>query len=92
LPIVHDALGGTRYDDRVQLLDQATMGRLFAVTDEVPVDREQLSVELVMTGAGSVRRTAAGKIAIVLPEGDGLNAFLAELPAKLQPLLATDAP
>ena len=70
----------------MRILDQQTMGRVFAVTDEVPVSREALQVALVFEGEGSVERTKAGKFAITLPDTDDLEPFLAALGGRLQAL------
>ena len=63
----------------MRILDQQIMNRVFAVTDEVPIDREALQVALVLEGEGKVERTAAGKLAITLPDTDDLEPFLATL-------------
>jgi hypothetical protein len=71
----------------MRTLDQQIMNRVFAVTDEVPIDREALQVALVLEGEGRVERTAAGKIAITLPDTDDLEPFLAALGDRLLALL-----
>jgi hypothetical protein len=63
----------------MRILDQQIMNRVFAVTDEVPIDREALQVALVLEGEGKIERTAAGKLAITLPDTDDLEPFLATL-------------
>jgi len=63
----------------MRILDQQIMNRVFAVTDEVPVDREALQVALVLEGEGKIERTAAGKLAITLPDTDDLEPFLNHL-------------
>jgi hypothetical protein len=63
----------------MRILDQQIMNRVFAVTDEVPVDREALQVALVLEGEGKIERTAAGKLAITLPDTDDLEPFLSHL-------------
>lgn len=55
------------------------MNRVFAVTDEVPVDREALQVALVLEGEGKIERTPAGKLSITLPDTDDLEPFLTHL-------------
>jgi len=60
------------------------MNRVFAVTDEVPVDREALQVALVLEGEGKIERTVAGKLAITLPDTDDLEPFLAALAERLK--------
>ena len=62
------------------------MNQVFAVTDEIPLDREALQVELVLEGEGKVERTPAGKVAITLPDTDDLEPFLATLPGRVQAL------
>jgi hypothetical protein len=68
----------------MRILDQQIMNRIFAVTDEVPVDREALQVALVLEGEGKIERTAAGKLAITLPDTDDLDPFLATLAERLR--------
>jgi len=68
----------------MRILDQQIMNRVFAVTDEVPVDREALQVALVLEGEGKIERTAAGKLAITLPDTDDLEPFLATLAERLR--------
>jgi hypothetical protein len=71
----------------MRTLDQQMMNRVFEVTDEVPVDREALQVALVLEGEGKVERTAAGKVAITLPDTPDLGPFLAALGGRLRALL-----
>jgi hypothetical protein len=71
----------------MRILDQQIMNQVFAVTDEVPVDREALQVALVLEGEGKVERTAAGKFAVTLPDTDDLGPFLAALGDRLRALL-----
>lgn len=66
----------------VKLLDQETMGRLFEITDELGIDREEISVPLERHGAGTVDRRPDGTWHIALPEED-LDGFLERLPALL---------
>jgi hypothetical protein len=68
----------------MRILDQATMGRLFAVTDELGFSREALTVPLAMEGEGRVARTRTGRIEITLPDADDLGPFLAALPDRLR--------
>jgi len=68
----------------MRILDQQIMNRVFAVTDEVPVDREALQVALVLEGEGKIERTAAGKVAITLPDTDDLEPFLTHLAERLR--------
>ena len=72
----------------MRTLDQQIMNRVFAVTDDVPVDREALQVDLVLAGEGRVERTAAGKLAITLPDTDDLEPFLATLARRAREALA----
>jgi hypothetical protein len=71
----------------MRILDQQIMNRVFAVTDEVPIDREAMQVALVLEGEGKVERTAAGKLAITLPDTDDLDLFLATLADRARALL-----
>ena len=68
----------------MRILDQQMMNRVFAVTDEVPVERESLQVALVLEGEGKIERTAAGKLAITLPDTDDLDPFLTHLAERLR--------
>jgi hypothetical protein len=70
----------------MRILDQAAMGRLFAVTDELGLSREALTVPLAMEGEGRVTRTGKGRIEITLPDADDLGPFLAGLPERLRAL------
>jgi hypothetical protein len=71
----------------MRILDQRIMNRVFAVTDEVPIDREALQVALVLEGDGRIERTAAGKLAITLPDTDDLEPFLSTLADRARALL-----
>ncbi|HEX6898918.1 MAG TPA: hypothetical protein VF789_04360 [Thermoanaerobaculia bacterium] len=70
----------------MRVIDQQIMNRLFEVTDEIPLDREALTVPLLMEGDGQVKKTSTGKIEITLPDTDDLGAFLAALPGRIQAL------
>jgi len=70
----------------MRIVDQRVMNQLFAVTDEIPVDREALQVPLLMEGDGKVARTKRGKIEITLPDAEDLGPFLATLPERLRAL------
>ena len=72
----------------MRIVDQRIMNQLFAVTDEIPVDREALQVPLVMEGEGKVARTKKGRLEITLPDTDDLGPFLASLPERLRALAA----
>jgi hypothetical protein len=71
----------------MRIINQEVMNRVFEITDELDVDRESITVPLVQEGEGQVGRNARGRIEIVLPDTDDLGPFLAELPARLRPLL-----
>lgn len=75
----------------MRVIDQPIMNRLFEVTDEIPVDREAITVPLRMEGEGKVVRNSRGKIEITLPDTDDLGPFLAALPERLRELGAGDA-
>jgi hypothetical protein len=62
------------------------MSRLFAVTDELGISREALTVPLAMEGEGRVARTRTGRIEITLPDASDLGPFLAALPERLREL------
>jgi hypothetical protein len=70
----------------MRILDQQIMNRVFAVTDEIPLSRESVQVALVLEGEGTVERTAAGKLAITLPDTDDLEPFLAALDERVRAL------
>lgn len=70
----------------MRILDQATMQRLFAVTDEIGISREAITVPLAMQGEGKVARTRTGRFEITLPDLDDLGPFLASLPERLREL------
>ncbi len=70
----------------MRIINQSVMNELFAVTDEIPLDREAVQVPLAMEGEGKVERTAKGRIEITLPDAEDLGPFLAALPARVQAL------
>lgn len=70
----------------MRLLDQRSMQRLFAVTDEIPLDREGIAVPLEMRGEGAVERLPNGKVEITLPDTEDLEPFLEDLPARVAAL------
>jgi hypothetical protein len=70
----------------MRIVDQRIMNQLFAVTDEIPVEREALQVPLLMEGDGQVARTKKGKLEITLPDAEDLEPFLASLPERLRAL------
>lgn len=70
----------------MRLLTQQMMGRVFEVTDELEIDREAVTVPLMLDGDGKVERKAGGKIEITLPDADDLGPFLAALPGRLRAL------
>ena len=49
------------------IIGMREMGAIFGVTDELGVDREQISVPLGKEDPGSVRRLPTGEIEIVVP-------------------------
>jgi len=68
----------------LRALDQATMEKLFAVTDDMGLSREALRVSLVRAGEGEVRRVRVGLYELTLPEGDDLSTFFERLPELLR--------
>lgn len=70
----------------MRIINQSIMNELFAVTDEIPLDREAVQVPLAMEGEGKVERTAKGRIEITLPDAEDLAPFLAALPARIRAL------
>lgn len=68
----------------MRIVDQQVMNRLFEVTDEIELDREEITVPLEMQGDGGVRRLASGRLEITLPDVDDLSVFLSRLPEKLR--------
>lgn len=73
----------------MRLLDQNAMQKLFEVTDELEIDREEIEVPLEMRGDGAVERLDSGKIRITLPDADDLAPFLEALPSRLESLAAS---
>jgi hypothetical protein len=59
------------------------MKELFAVTDELGLDREEIEVPLEMPGAGGVERLPSGKLRITLPDEHDLAPFLETLPERI---------
>jgi hypothetical protein len=70
----------------VRILDQATMHRVFDVTDALELSREAITVPLAPAGDGAVRRLASGRYEITLPDAEDLGPFLAALPERLRAL------
>ncbi len=70
----------------MRILDQATMHRVFDVTDTLELSREAVTVPLAPAGDGEVRRLPNGRYEITLPDADDLGPFLAALPARLRAL------
>lgn len=70
----------------MRVIDQSIMNQLFEVTDDLEVDREAITVPLVMAGEGKVARLKNGRIEITLPDTDDLAPFLASLPDRLRDL------
>ncbi|HEV2846073.1 MAG TPA: hypothetical protein VG477_14560 [Thermoanaerobaculia bacterium] len=70
----------------MRVIDQQIMNLLFEVTDEIPLDREALTVPLLMEGEGKVTKTSKGKIEITLPDTGDLGPFLASLPDRIRDL------
>ncbi|MEM1207193.1 MAG: hypothetical protein AAGN66_28420 [Acidobacteriota bacterium] len=70
----------------MRVIDQSIMNRLFEVTDEIPLDRESVTVPLLMEGEGEVRRLSNGRTEIVLPDTDDLDPFLKTLPGRIAAL------
>lgn len=69
----------------MRLLDQQTMGRIFDVTDELGLSREEIEVPLAGEGEGAVELLENGKISITLPGADGdLDRFLASLSERIE--------
>lgn len=67
----------------MRLLDQEAMQRLFEVTDELGVDREEIEVPLEMRGEGAVERLPSGRVRITLPDTEDPGPFLERLPERL---------
>jgi hypothetical protein len=70
----------------MRVINQSIMNQLFEVTDDLEVDRESITVPLVMEGEGKVARLKSGRIEITLPDSDDLALFLASLPDRLRDL------
>lgn len=67
----------------MDVVDPRVMQRVFEVTDDLDIHREEIQVPLAMEGEGAVTRLANGKWEIQLPGRDRLDAFLEELPPRL---------
>jgi hypothetical protein len=67
----------------MRLLDQRSMQALFAVTDEIPLDRESLEVPLEMKGDGAVEALPGGRVRITLPDADDRGPFLVTVPERV---------
>ena len=72
----------------MRLLDQRSMQALFAVTDEIPLDRESVEVPLEMKGDGEVEGLPGGRVRITLPDSDDLGPFLDTVPDRIDRLAA----
>lgn len=70
----------------MRVIDQSIMNQLFEVTDDLELDREAITVPLVMEGEGKMARLKSGRIEITLPDTDDLAPFLASLPDRLRDL------
>jgi hypothetical protein len=70
----------------MRVLDQEIMRRVFAITDDMGLSREAVTVPLAMAGEGKVGRTRTGRYEIALPDADDLGPFLAALPGRLREL------
>lgn len=70
----------------MRVIDQSIMNQLFEVTDDLELDREAITVPLVMEGEGKVARLKNGRVEITLPDTDDLAPFLAALPDRLRDL------
>jgi hypothetical protein len=68
----------------MRVIDPQIMSRVFAVTDEMPLSREAVTVPLVMQGEGKVERLKNGRFEITLPDTDDLGPFLAGLAERLR--------
>jgi len=63
----------------LRLVDQRTMEKIFAVTDDAGIDREAIRVPLAGEGAGRFHRSADGVWEIVVPASGALDPFLDSL-------------
>jgi hypothetical protein len=70
----------------VRTVTQQMMNRLFEITDEMEIEREALTVPLVLEGEGNARRAPNGRLEITLPDTEDLAPFLATLPDRLRAL------
>ena len=61
------------------VISMADMGVVFAVTDALGIDREQISVPLEKEDPGAVRRLSSGEIEIVMPQTVPLEQWVAAL-------------
>lgn len=68
----------------LRLVDQRTMEKIFAVTDEAGIDREAIRVPLAGEGDGRFHRGSDGRWEIVVPGSGSLEPFLERLARALE--------
>ncbi len=63
----------------LRIVDQKTMERVFAITDERGISREEIRVPLAGEGDGRIHRLPDGTWEIVLPAAGDLDPFFEQL-------------
>ena len=69
-----------------EIIGMREMGAIFDVTDELGIDREQISVPLEKEDPGAVRRLPSGEIEIVVPLAVPIEEWVATLKSNLEAL------
>ena len=68
------------------IIGMGEMSAIFDVTDELGIDREQISVPLEKEDPGAVRRLPTGEIEIVVPRTVPIEEWVATLKSSLKGL------
>jgi hypothetical protein len=68
------------------IIGMKEMAQIFAVTDDLGIHRERVTVPLEKEGHGGVRRAADGKIEVVVPTKIELMAWISTLKGQLESL------
>ncbi len=66
-----------------EIINMADMGIIFAVTDQMGIHRESVSVELTKEDPGSIGTGPGGSIEITIPESGTVQEFSQRLQAEL---------
>ena len=66
------------------IIDMQDMDRIFSVTDPMGIHRESVRVDLSKEDPGSIGRTDAGIIEIIVPESGAIEEFVQRLQDELK--------